>query len=834
MKRNLSLILLLSALLCGCSIDNSGPREVVDFNFDWKFILADSDNFKEIAFDDASWRSLRLPHDWSVESDFIADAPCGPNGGALPGGLGWYRKHFVTPESERTFIEFDGIYQHSTVYVNGREVGFRPYGYSSFSYDLTEFLNPSGEDNVIAVRVDNSEQPNSRWYSGSGIYRNVRLVCVNDVHVAYCGTYVTTPEVYKDKATFCIETTVEKSSEGQVECKIEHTIKDMDGKTVGKVADEMPLVCGGNVNVSSVTIGKPHLWDVDDCYLYTIETTVSLDGKVVDEYKTVSGIREIGWTADKGFFLNGRPVKLLGVCLHHDMGCLGTAVHYRALERELGIMKEMGVNAIRTSHNPPAPELLEIADKMGFLIMDEAFDMWRKGKTPYDYSNYFEEWHTRDLQDFVRRDRNHPSIIMWSIANEILEQDGEGEGFDGYSPEELNYLINFITPEDAVDMKKAEASRALARHIIQTVKDLDSTRYVTAGNNSAHEGNNLMACGMMDVMGINYQIYNYDECQKWFPGSLVVASETASCLQTRGWYPQPSGAKGHYETNDWLSYVSPDREWYCSAYEVILPGWGATHEDAWKAVRDRDHIAGTFIWTGFDYIGEPTPFYRWPARSSYFGIVDLAGFPKDSYWMYRSEWTDKTTLHLFPHWNWQEGDKIDIWCYYNNADEVELFVNGSSLGRKSKTREVLHTEWPEVAFEPGKIEVVSYKDGKEVAREARYTTGEPVSLRLTADRTRIKADGYDLSFVTVEALDADGREVPTARIPLHFSVNGEGELVGTDNGDQIDHSSLKSADRSMFSGKALGVVRSLKGHKGDVTLTVTSPIGSASIKISCR
>jgi len=823
------------AILCSCIATSPQPRIVQDFNFDWKFTLSDGDNYHEVTFDDASWRSLRLPHDWSVESDFIPDAPCGPNGGCLPGGLGWYRKHFTTPSGDRTFIEFDGVYQKSTVYVNGREVGFRPYGYSSFSYDLTDFLNPAGEDNVIAVRADNSQQPNSRWYSGSGIYRNVRLVSMNDIHVAYCGTYVTTPVIQEDEATISIETTVEKSSEGNSRCTIGHIIKDASGRVAGKASEDIDIASGNNFSNVSLTISAPHLWDIDDCYLYSIETSITVNGRLVDKYETSCGIRSIGWTAENGFFLNGRPMKLLGVCLHHDMGCLGTAVHYRALERELGMLKDMGVNAIRTSHNPPAPELLQIADKMGFLIMDEAFDMWRKGKTPYDYSQYFEEWHVRDLQTLVKRDRNHPSIIMWSIANEIFEQDGDGNNFKDYSPDEINYLINFIKPDEAADMANAKANRVLARHMIQVIKDLDSTRFVTAGNNSAHKENNLMACGSMDVMGINYQIDTYDECQEWFPGSLVVASETASCLQTRGWYPQPAMAKGKMaDPDNWQSYVTQDGSWYCSAYDNITPGWGATHEEAWTAVRDRDHIAGTFIWTGFDYIGEPTPFYRWPARSSYFGIVDLAGFPKDSYWMYQSEWTDKTVLHVFPHWNWNKGDKVDIWCYYNHADEVELFVNGVSNGRRSKTNDILHAEWPEVEFSPGKIEVVSYKNGNEVAREARCTSGEPVSLRLTADRTVINSDGYDLSYITVEAVDADGIVVPTANIPLHFEVSGAGELVGVDNGDQTDHASFKGSDKPLFAGKALGVVRSLKDCSGTAVMTVSSPLGTEKIEISCK
>ena len=817
-------------MVCCCA--PTSPRTVEDFNFDWKFTLGDAPDYSSVSFDDASWRDMRLPHDWAVESDFIPDAPCGPNGGLLPGGTGWYRKHFTTPTSDRVFIEFDGVYHHSTVYVNGKEVGFRPYGYSSFSYDITDFLAPAGADNVIAVKVDNSEQPNSRWYSGSGIYRNVRLVGVNDVHVAYCGTYVTTPSISEDSAIFAIETTVEKSSCGEGVCTVAHVVKDAAGKVVGKVSDNLKLECGKNVNKASVSIASPHLWDVDDCYLYTVETTLSVDGDVVDSYETVSGIRYFDWTADKGFFLNGKPLKLLGVCLHHDMGCLGSAVHYRALERELQMMKDMGVNSIRTSHNPPTPQLLDIADRMGFLVMDEAFDMWRHHKTTYDYATYFEEWHVTDMQDYVRRDRNHPSVFVWSLANEIEEQGWGGEDMAEYSPEEINYLINFMKVSENQDSEKANGNILLTRHMAQVIRDMDPTRYVTAGNNSASPHNNLFRSGALDVLGINYQIFTYDQAGDWFPGVPVVGSETASCLQTRGWYPQPARTRGGLtDPDNWQSYASADGTYYCSAYDYILPGWGATHEDAWTAIRDRDHVAGTYIWTGFDYLGEPSPFYRWPARSSYFGIVDLAGFPKDSYWMYQSEWTDKTVLHVFPHWNWSEGDNVDVWCYFSNADEVELLVNGKSLGRKSKTDKVLHAEWPAVPFEPGKIEVISYKDGAEVAREVCETTGESVSLRLTADRQVISSDGYDLSYITVEALDAQGRAVPTADLQLHFEVSGAGELVGTDNGDQCEHTSLKKPDRALFAGKALGVVRSLRGQRGKAVVTVTSPVGSASTDI---
>ena len=825
--KKIALFIISLAVLFACAPRTMGPRVVEDFNFDWRFTLGDSGDYSSVSFDDASGRALHLPQDWAVEGEFAPENPSGANGGALPGGTGWYRKHFTTPSSDRVFVEFDGVYMLSTVFVNGKEVGTRPYGYSSFSYDITEFLNPAGEDNVIAVRCDNAEQPNSRWYSGSGIYRNVRLVCVDDVHVAYSGTYITTPEIHDDAATFCIQTTVEKSSEGQTECVISHVVKDPSGKVVGEISDNMPLACGENVDVCSVTVGKPQIWSVSSPSLYTVETSVSVDGKVVDNYTSTSGIRTIAWDVDKGFFLNGEPLKLLGVCLHHDMGCIGAAVHMRALERELQIMKDMGVNAIRTSHNPPTPELLELADRMGFVVIDEAFDTWRHHKTRYDYGSYFEEWHVKDMEGYIKRDRNHPCIVMWSIANEIMEQGWQGQELSGYSDEEVNYLINFLDDAQKAAPEKANGNILLTRHMVKIVKDMDPTRFVTAGCNSVDPWNNLYGSGALDALGVNYNPHCYDSMRVWFPGVPVFGSETVSSLNSRGWYPQPVVKRKEAST----SYVSPDGSWQCPAYDVMSAPWGQFHEEGWIAVRDRDFVAGTFIWTGFDYLGEPTPFYRLPARSSYFGIVDLAGFPKDPYWFYQGEWTDKTVLHVFPHWNWNEGDVVDIWCYYNNADKVELFVNGISRGTKSKTADVLHAEWPGVAFEPGKIEVVSYKDGKEVAREARYTTGEPVTLRLTPDRTKISADGYDLSYVTVEALDANGRVVPTADLQLHFSVDGEGELFGVDNGKPDDMSCLKGSDKAMFSGKALAVVRSLKDKPGTATLTVSSPVGTCKTNI---
>ena len=829
-------ILPLIALLAGCQRASLPLQRGVDFNFGWRFTLGDDPAFAEPGFNDDTWRELHLPHDWSVEGQFSADNPSTPSGGALPGGIGWYRKHFTAPEGvfgpdgrpvKSVRVEFDGVFMNSTVYVNGQALGTRPYGYSSFSYDITSCLRPG--DNLIAVRCDNADQPNSRWYAGCGIYRNVRLVTTDPVHVAYNGLYVRATKISDAQATVAVSVETEGCAPDAV-LDYGVSILDARGREVASVKGS-----GGPVFETSLTVKNPHRWDIDDTYLYSASVRVASEGQA-DVAATRFGIRTTSWDADKGFFLNGRPLKMLGVCLHHDMGCLGTAVHPRALQRELQILKDMGVNAIRTSHNPPAPELLDLCDEMGFVVMDEAMDMWRKRKTRYDYARFFDEWHVRDVQDFVRRDRNHPSVVMWSVGNEILEQsDSRTDDIANLTPEQANDLLNFIHSLNQSDPNENNPNILLTRHMPQLIRDLDTTRAITAGCNGVWPGNNLLRSGALDVYGFNYHPQLSDSCRVWFPGKPLLGSETVSSLNSRGIYFQPSTRKVKLPGRGWQYTAEGEVDWghQVTAYDACSAPWADFHEEAWIAVRDRDFIAGTFIWTGFDYLGEPTP-YGWPSRSSYFGVVDLAGFPKDAYWLYQSEWTDKTVLHLFPHWNWKEGEPVDVWAYYNNADEVELFVNGTSWGRQSKTRDLLHVQWNEVPFQPGKIEVVSYKDGREVAREARYTAGAPVSLRLTPDRATIAADGYDLSYVTVEALDADGRVVPTATDMLHFSVSGAGELVGVDNGNAADTLSLKGRDKALFSGKALAVVRSLRGQSGTATLSVSSDYASVKTNIVTR
>lgn len=816
--RRFALLFLAATALLFSSCSQTPTRTVEDFNFGWCFALGDDEAFSDPAFDDSEWRQLHLPHDWSIEGEFSKDNPSTPGGGALPGGIGWYRKDFATPAGvdggKKVYVEFDGVFMNSTVYVNGKAAGTRPYGYSSFSYDITDLLLPEGQTNLMAVRCDNEQQPNSRWYAGCGIYRNVRLVTVDPVHVAYNGVFVKTDVPGK----VAVETTVE-APEG-VDYGIIYSIMDAEGRCVAKSQTD------------TLDLPDPHLWDIEDPYQYTLLVELESEGRLCDRYEQKFGVKVCEWDVDKGFFLNGRNLKLLGVCLHHDMGCLGTAVHRRALERELQILKDMGCNSIRTSHNPPAPELLELCDEMGLLVFDEAMDMWRKRKTEFDYARFFDEWHERDLRDFIQRDRNHASVFMWSVGNEILEQWNSSEDdVKNLSAEQANLLMNFMSSLPQYEAGEDNPNILLTKHLVAIVKEMDPTRPVSAGCNETQPFNNLLRSGVLDIYGFNYHTWDYDKVREWYPDKPLFGSETASALNSRGVYFQPSSEVAVQPAFWWETYESPHHQ--CTAYDACHAPWSDTHEHAWYCIREREYMAGTYIWTGFDYLGEPTP-YSWPSRSSYFGIVDLAGFPKDAYWMYQSEWTDKTVLHLFPHWNWNEGESIDVWAYYNNADEVELFLNGRSLGKSAKEGERLHAQWLSVPFESGTIEAVSYKDGVEVARDSRTTSGEPVGLKLVADRERISADGYDLSYVTVTAVDSEGREVPTADGMLHFELSGKGELVGVDNGNAADTMCLKGNDKALFSGKALGVVRSLRGEPGEAILTVSGYGQEASIRIVTR
>lgn len=858
-------IFALAILLLGAQSLSARDRQ--SFDKDWLFVLADSAGMQNSEYSDGHWRRLNLPHDWAIEGDFSPSNPSGASGGALPGGIGWYRKHFsLSPDEkyDRFTITFDGVYMNSTVYINGHKLGTRPYGYSTFEYDLTPYIYKKG-DNVIAVKVDNSDQPNSRWYSGCGIYRHVWLTkTLKKAYIPQWGQYVaTTPKGdVRVKVDF-------HANGSRMKLSIRNTIYDAAGKVVARSQ--------GDQN-QKLKVRKPHLWAIGKGYLYTVKSELVVNGKVVDTATTQTAFRDVRFDARKGFFLNGENMKINGVCEHHDFGCLGAALNEDALHRKLTILRDMGVNAIRSSHNPPAPELLNMCDSMGIMVMDESFDMWRRKKSNGDYARFFDEWHQRDLSDLVKRDRNHPCIIMWSIGNEVLEQWSDAAA-DTLSLEQANLILN--AGHDASTLAHSDelsVNSLLTRHLADIVKKYDpwGARPVTAGCNEPDPKNHLFKSGAIDVIGFNYHHQWAKDVPRNFPDKPFIFSESVSALQTRGYYRMPSDSIYTAPVEWWLPYTDPSFK--CSAYDNMHASWSSTHEETWDVVKHNDFVGGQFIWTGFDYIGEPTP-YAYPARSSYFGIIDLAGLPKDSYYMYQSEWTKKPVLHLFPHWNWLPGQQIDMWCYYNQADEVELFINGKSQGiRKKKVHgegnegkahavsakavsakagaanaganaaadaanagdfdrsTEYHVMW-RVTFEPGEVKVVARKQGREISSQTIKTAGPPhhLVLKKTYQNTLasavqtpsgvpadlqsavkkgstslpgdLQSPSIPTTFVEVNVVDKDGNLCPNAENEIYFSSTAE--ILGTDNGNQTSLERFTDPKRKAFFGKCIIVLR---GH----------------------
>ena len=825
-------------------------REHQSFDKGWLFTLSDSTEMYQPSYSDGHWRRLNLPHDWAIEGDFSPSNPSGASGGALPGGIGWYRKHFsLSPDEkyDRFTITFDGVYMNSTVYINGHKLGTRPYGYSTFEYDLTPYIYKKG-DNVIAVKVDNCDQPNSRWYSGCGIYRHVWFTkTLKKAYIPQWGQYVaTTPKGdVKVKVDF-------HANGSRMKLSIRNTIYDAAGKVVAR---------SQGTQSQKLKVRKPHLWSIGKGYLYTVKSELVVNGKVVDTATTQTAFRDVRFDARKGFFLNGENMKINGVCEHHDFGCLGAALNEDALHRKLTILRDMGVNAIRSSHNPPAPELLNMCDSMGIMVMDESFDMWRRKKSNGDYARFFDEWHQRDLSDLVKRDRNHPCIIMWSIGNEVLEQWSDAAA-DTLSLEQANLILN--AGHDASTLAHSDelsVNSLLTRHLADIVKKYDpwGARPVTAGCNEPDPKNHLFKSGAIDVIGFNYHHQWAKNVPRNFPGKPFIFSESVSALQTRGYYRMPSDSIYTAPVEWWLPYTDPSFK--CSAYDNMHASWSSTHEETWDVVKHNDFVGGQFIWTGFDYIGEPTP-YAYPARSSYFGIIDLAGLPKDSYYMYQSEWTKKPVLHLFPHWNWLPGQQIDMWCYYNQADEVELFINGKSQGiRKKKVHgegnegkahagaanagafdrsTEYHVMW-RVNFEPGEVKVVARKQGREISSQTIKTAGPPhhLVLKKTYQNTLtsavqtplgvpavvpadlqsavkkgstslpgdLQSPSIPTTFVEVNVVDKDGNLCPNAENEIYFSSTAE--ILGTDNGNQTSLERFTDPKRKAFFGKCIIVLR---GH----------------------
>ncbi|MEN9469025.1 MAG: hypothetical protein RL630_758 [Verrucomicrobiota bacterium] len=760
----------------------------------WQFHLGDVAGAEQPGLDDSPWRTLDIPHDWSIELPLDPKVSDGISVGYLPGGIGWYRKSFTIPkeaEGKKVYIDFDGVYMNSKVWINGKLLGARPFGYMGFRYDLTPYLNYGGK-NVIAVQAD-VRPGNSRWYPGAGIYRRVWLTMENPIHVAHWGQFVTTPEVSKEKASVRLQTEVENKSEKPAEVTLKSVVLDPQGQRVAEASSKEKIAAGAMREFDqNFTITNPALWSPDAPNLYKVVSTVEAAGKVTDEVTSPLGIRWFEFTKDKGLIFNGEEMDVKGVCLHHDFGPLGTAFNPRALERRLEILREMGCNAIRTAHNPRDPEFYALCDRMGFLVMNEAFDEWKIPKLSANqgYAPHFDQWSERDLSDMVRRDRNHPCVVMWSIGNEINEQ---------YKPN----------------------GGEMAERLVSIVKKHDPTRPVTAGCNSPSHAKDNGFDKALDVFGLNYSYEIYDE----FKGKLaMIGSENSTDWSARGSY----------------SYFRPlrgDMEVLPSKNDIELTSYGIFRErDAdvtLRKMRASPWVAGQFAWTGFDYRGEVHPF-KWPAMSGYWGIVDLVGFPKDQYFLYQSDWSDKPMVHILPqNWNWSQypGGTFPVWVY-SNCDEVELFLNNKSLGVKTINREeTLRFEWL-VKYSPGTLKAVGYKNGQQVCMQTVSTTGEPAKIALTPDRTEIAADGSDLSYITVRVTDAQGRTCPDADSNLiHFEVKGAGKIVGVSNGSSHSHDAPKGSEVHSFRGLCMLVVQSTK-NAGPIEIKATSEgLKEASVQI---
>jgi beta-galactosidase len=778
------------------------------FDFGWKFFRGDVPGAQNPGFSDSGWKSVDLPHDWSIDGPFSEKEPSGGPGGYLPTGIGWYRKHFNVPapyKDKKVVVEFDGVYQNSEVWINGQYLGKRPYGYVPFCYDLTPHL-AFGRENIIAVKVDNSRQPSCRWYSGSGIYRHMWLLATNRLHVGYWGASVTSPRISKDSATVQMKAIVQNEDRASAACRLLCSILDGEGKPVQSAESVQEIAANGECEFSlQVNVGNPSLWSVDAPYLYKVHLSLRDQDRVVDEWQTPFGIREALFDADRGFLLNGTPLKLHGVCLHHDAGCVGAAVPERVWERRLEILREIGCNAIRTSHNPFAAEFLDLCDRTGFLVMNEIFDEWRvpKGQIRGNgYSNYFDEWYKQDVKNFVCRDRNHPSVVLWSAGNEVPDQS------DPRGAQTLRELLDIFHHEDP-------------------------TRPVTVGCDQIMSEPPASAArpefvALLDVVGYNYVDRWRDRIEKYysidrqaFPARRFIGTESSSMGGIRG---------------DYSSLFQGDKP---TGFFGSARGRNIDVEQLWKFVSTYDYVAGDFMWTGIDYLGESF----WPMKSAPSGVLDTCGFKKDGAFFYQSQWTQKPVLHIFPHWNWKgrEGQFVPVTCY-TNCDTVELFLNGKSIGIKGyafprrgmegkygnypararvlRTTADLHLSW-DVPYEPGILKAVGIRDGKEVAAVEISTAGDPAAVEITADRNTISADRRDVAHLTVRIVDDKGEVAPLADSEVSFEIDGEGRLIGVDNGDPRSHEDYRSNRRKAFHGLCLAIVQST-AKPGQIRVTASS------------
>jgi len=777
--------------------------------------------FVQTGFDDGDWQAVRVPHDWAIEGPFMAgeNAAVGGGMGRLPSpGVAWYRNKLDIPASDAgrsIFLDIDGAMSYAMVWLNGHLVGGWPYGYASWRLDITPFVVPGGE-NQLAIRVDNPPD-SSRWYPGGGIYRNVWLTKTHPVHIGQWGTRVTTPQVSEAFARVHLAVSIDNDSDK--DAAVTATTKlyalDTEGRKAGEAVArfeplQVALAAGESAELeSAVTIEKPRLWGpppTQTPHRYVAVTTLEQNGQTLDRYETRFGIRELRFDAERGVFVNGEPIYLQGANQHHDLGALGAAFNVRAAERQLEMLREMGANAIRIAHNPPAPELLELTDRMGFLVVNEIYDAWERKKTPLDFHLIFPDWHEPDLRAFIRRDRNHPSVIMWSVGNEVGEQ---------YTD---------------------EAGAAVAQRLHEIAKEEDPTRPTAAAMNYAKP--HMPLPGVMDTISLNYQGEGirdapayaglpgirtaplYPEFHKTFPDKLIFSSENAAAVSSRGEYLFPVTREISAPVKD--GDGGDPQSGQVSAYELYSTPFGSSADKVFGSLAKHPYVGGGFVWSGWDYLGEPTPYYS--SRSSYFGVIDLAGFKKDRFYLYQSHWRpDLPMAHILPHWNWPERvGKVTPVHVFTSGDEAELFLNGESLGRRKKGEYEYRLRWDQVRYQPGELTVVAYKEGERWATDTVRTTGAPTGLEAEADRPVIRADGLDLAFVTVKVVDENGLVVPRTHNDLTFTVEGPGELVATDNGDPTNMVPFTSAERAAFNGLCLAIVRAKPGQAGEIKLTVSA------------
>lgn len=790
-------------------------RPAGDPGSDFAFVKSD--------FNDNQWELVNLPHDWAIKGPFYTgDKPeVGGGMGRLPShGVAWYRKKIEispTDKGKTIYLDIDGAMSYAIVWLNGHLIGGWPYGYNSFRLDLTPYLNFGGE-NQLSIRIDNPNH-SARWYPGGGIYRNIWLTKVSPVHIAHWGTFITTPKVSASEATVKLDLRIENKnlSDEKIEVKTEIFVANQSGKSVGMAvathsSKNLSIAQGGALNISNELIIKnPKLWGpypTQKSNLYIAKTTVMSQNKVIDVYETPFGIRNIEFDPLKGIIVNDEPIKIKGVNQHHDLGALGAAFNVRAAERQLEILRELGCNTIRMSHNPPAPELLDLTDRMGFLVIDEIFDSWEKKKTPHDFHLIFPDWYEADTRAFIRRDRNHPSIMAWSFGNEVGEQYTDTEG------------------------------AALAKKLHDVVRDEDPTRPASASQNYAKP--DMPFTKEMDFINLNYQGEGirdgqayahlkgirttplYPAFQKVFPNKVILSTETASALSTRGTYIFPVvGGNSAPVSNDIGGGGDPVKQ-QVSAYELYTAAFGSSPDKVFATQDKHPYVAGEVVWTGWDYLGEPTPYYT--ARSSYSGIIDLAGFKKDRFYLYQSRWRPELPIaHILPHWNWPNRvGEITPVHVFTSGDEAELFLNGKSLGRKKKAEFEYRLRWDDVKYQAGELKVITYKNGKIWAEETIKTTDKPAKLAANVDRKTIKSDGEDLAFVTIKVTDKNNWVVPDANLNVAFSIEGPAEIVATDNGDPADMTSFASLNRKTYNGLALVIIKTKKGKSGLIKLTAKS------------